>query len=79
MAIEKQGGEQGGEDVRSSAMERFPDGVGDGAGSRSGGGRAFCQRSGNLFCSECGAICERVEDGGERWGRLRREELEVVE
>ena len=62
MAKEEQGAKKGGEDVRSGAMEGLLDGVRDSVGSWSGGGGAFCQRSRNLFCTECGAVCEWVED-----------------
>ena len=34
-------GEKGGEEIRSDAMEGFPDGVGDGVGSRGGGERGL--------------------------------------
>ena len=77
MAEEKQGAEEGSEDIRSNAVEGSPDAVRDGVGSRGGGGRALCQRSGDLFCTECSAVCEGVEAGREVPGTLRR--IEVME
>ena len=41
MAKEEQGAKEGGEDVWSDAGEEFRDGVGDGVGTRGGGGRGF--------------------------------------
>ena len=38
MTKEEQGAEEGGEDIRSSAVKGFPDGIGDGVGSWGGGG-----------------------------------------
>ena len=38
MAKEEQRAKEGGEDVRSSAMKEFADGVGDGVRPRGGGG-----------------------------------------
>ena len=74
MAKEEQGPEEGSEDTRSTAIKGFPDRVGDGVGSRGSGGRTLCQRSGDVFCAECGAVREGAEDGGEGSGGLRWEE-----
>ena len=38
MAEEEQGAEEGSKNIRSNAVEGFPDGVGDCVGSRGGGG-----------------------------------------
>ena len=75
MTKEEQGAEERGEDVWSDAVERLADGEGDGDGAQSGGGRAFCQCSGDLSCIECGAVCEGAEDGREGPGGLRREKV----
>ena len=75
MAEVEQGAEKRSGDTRSNAMEGFPDGVRDGVGSQGRGGRALCQRSGDLFFIECGTVCEGAEDGGEGSERLRRKEV----
>ena len=75
MTEEEQGPQEGCEDTRSNVMEGFPDRVGDCVGSRGGGGLTLCQSSGDLCCTECGAVCEGAEDGGEGSGGLRRKEV----
>ena len=75
MAEQEQGAEEGGEDVWSNAVNRFPDGVSDGVGPWGGGGRALCQGGGDLVSGERGAICEGTEDGGEGTRRLRRKQV----
>ena len=69
VAEDKQGVEEGGEDVWCNAVTRFPDGVRDGVRPLGGGGRAICQSGGDLLCGEGGAVCKGAEDGGKgpRW------------
>ena len=75
MAEEKQGAEEGGEDVRCNAVKRFSDGVWDGVRPWGGGGRALCQGGGDLISGESGAVCKGAEDGGEGSRRLRRKKV----
>ena len=75
MAEEEQGAEEGGKEVGCNAVERFPDGVGDGVGPWGRGGRALCQGGGDLISGESGAVCKGVEDGGEGSRMLRRKKV----
>ena len=75
MSEEEEGAEEGGEDVRCDTVNRLPDRVRNGVGPWGGGGRALCQRGGDLICGESGAVCKETEDGGEGPRRLRRKEV----